>query len=63
MSQPDKHVAEMLRVKTHPVLPKPLAQVTQKGFICFGTWNWMETRNVIIITTITSQVTYVTNVP
>ncbi len=53
MSQPDKLVAEMLRVKTHPVLPKPLAQVTQKGFICFGTWNWMETRNVIIITTIT----------
>ncbi len=27
MSQPDKLVAEMLRVKTHPVLPKPLAQI------------------------------------
>lgn len=27
MSQPDKLVAEMLKVKTHPVLPKPLAQI------------------------------------
>lgn len=56
MSQPDKPVAQMLRVKTHPVLPKPLARILicQKKdihFICSQTWNWnsMETTEVILI--------------